>query len=574
MSVLLAGDATASYPEADSLSTNSVATYQAAWQFPVLHSGIVQELRFRTNATANTGLTGLRLGAYSDDADAPANLLGYGTFSGQPGVDSWIAVTGLSIPVFAGEKVWLAVLPLGTGLSDQRIHYNTAVASGGSIGTDAPSTGGGTTAPLLSPWPPFDPDNDDALDNGPLGFQALGLSGERSSSKVEIAITTHHDLETETPASVLAWLHWSNVDELTIPPGQEGARVLKVTVGTWTRAAQLFDSGDNDYLYRLFIRVGGKALLWAPAKTAWDAKARTCTITAVDVDRLIAHNVRLGDVALNLDNGFDGLIPVDYRGLRLLRDAANNTTEQNDRFVAPLGIRDGTNTNTESAQRVTVGYGANVHQSMLQLAAGLGAVEFEIEALDVDDPGAYPNYMQLNTFDRQGVDMAQGAVARVFHYRYGLVNLDNFKADPGMFITHAHVLGDGAKPRATRYHALSSRLRGVYVAWRATQLKVAADNLAPLEQIAEAFIKAYGVPLQSYTMNLKPIDLQRWVPGVDFGIGDVIRGGVKVDYFIRERDVRVVRVVLRSAGRLGGLTADIKVVPSLVEDADIDSGEE
>jgi hypothetical protein len=161
---LLAGDATATYSVGDQTTSGR----EEAFQFTAKSSGTVEELQFRTNATANTGVTGVTVGVFADSAGKPGEVLGRATASGQPATSSWIKATGLSTAVVSGTKYWLVVLPLGA--SGTRLHFNAAAAVSSGTGNVESTVGGLTTMTAEASWETFN--------QGPVGFQALGhLSG-------------------------------------------------------------------------------------------------------------------------------------------------------------------------------------------------------------------------------------------------------------------------------------------------------------------------------------------------------------------------------------------------------------
>jgi len=159
---LLAGDATSSY----AVSDQTTAGREESFQFTAKASGTVEELQFRTNGTANTGVTGLALGIFTENAGKPGEVLGAATASGEPATNSWIKVSGLSTALVSGTKYWLVALPLGP--SSAKLHYNAAVALGGTGNLES-VTGGLTTLSAQSSWATYN--------QGPVGFQALGSSG-------------------------------------------------------------------------------------------------------------------------------------------------------------------------------------------------------------------------------------------------------------------------------------------------------------------------------------------------------------------------------------------------------------
>jgi len=150
---------------------------EESFQFTAKSSGTVQELQLRTNGSANTGITGLDLGIFADNAGKPGEVLGRATpVSGQPGTNSWIKAGGLSVPVVSGTKYWLMLLPLGE--SSKLLHYNVAAAFNAGTG-NLESVAGGLTALTAEPsW--------ETYNQGPVGFQALGSeSGGAPSVTIE-----------------------------------------------------------------------------------------------------------------------------------------------------------------------------------------------------------------------------------------------------------------------------------------------------------------------------------------------------------------------------------------------------
>src|SRR5262249_34741017 len=157
--VLLAGDATSTYTAGD----QTAAGHEEGFQFTAKSSGTVEELQFRTNGASNAGITGLSLGIFAENAGTPGEQLGGATASGEPPPNSWIKVSGVSIPVVAGTKYWLVALPLGSG---QSLHYNVAATVGAGAGNLESLAGGLTALTAEASW--------EAYNQGPVGFQALG----------------------------------------------------------------------------------------------------------------------------------------------------------------------------------------------------------------------------------------------------------------------------------------------------------------------------------------------------------------------------------------------------------------
>jgi hypothetical protein len=159
---LLLGDASTSYGVGD----QTAGGREESFQFTAKASGTIEELQLRTNGTANSGITGLVLAVFAESAGKPGAVLGQGSFSGQPATSSWIKVSGLSVGVTAGTKYWLVALPLGP--SSTVLHYNTAIASGGTANLESVAAGLKSATPE-SAWETFN--------QGPVGFQARGAMG-------------------------------------------------------------------------------------------------------------------------------------------------------------------------------------------------------------------------------------------------------------------------------------------------------------------------------------------------------------------------------------------------------------
>jgi Big-like domain-containing protein/lysyl oxidase len=191
---LLAGDTTSTYSEGD----QTPAGHEEAFQFTARSWGTVEELWFRTNETANPGITGLSLGVFSDKAGTPGELLGTATASGEPETSTWIKVGGLATRVVAGTKYWLATLPLG-GASNE-LHFNAAAAKLTGTGDVESGAGGLTKLTEESEWKAFN--------QGPVGFQARGteaqatvaVSGAPSSMIVGTSVQLSALVTNDSPA--------------------------------------------------------------------------------------------------------------------------------------------------------------------------------------------------------------------------------------------------------------------------------------------------------------------------------------------------------------------------------------
>lgn len=177
---LLVGNATTTFSVADQTTSER----EEFFQFTAAETGTLQKLLFRTNGTANTGVTSLRMGVFSEGASLPSTLLGEAVFTGTPGINSWIETTGLSIAITGGTKYWLAILPIGG-----TVHYNAAVASGGTGNVESVSGAKFTKLEKAASYEGFN--------QGPVGFQGEGIKPAATfTAKFEIVAGTAAKLST------------------------------------------------------------------------------------------------------------------------------------------------------------------------------------------------------------------------------------------------------------------------------------------------------------------------------------------------------------------------------------------
>jgi Bacterial Ig domain len=172
---LLAGDSTPVYSVPDHTGWG----HEEAFQFTAKAWGTAEELWFRTNGEPNTGITGVGLGVFADNAGKPGELLGTATVSGEPETSSWIMASGLSVPVVSGTKYWLAALPFGHGSA--QLNFNAAAPLKGGTGNVESVTGGLTELTPQSSWETFNQGPVDFLALGNIGQPSVAVSGAPSS---------------------------------------------------------------------------------------------------------------------------------------------------------------------------------------------------------------------------------------------------------------------------------------------------------------------------------------------------------------------------------------------------------
>jgi Lysyl oxidase/Bacterial Ig domain len=241
---LLVGDATSAYSVGDQTTSGR----EESFQFTAKSSGTVEELQFRTNATANTGVTGVTLGVFAENAGKPGEVLGKATVAGEPAVSSWVKVTGLSTAVVSGTKYWLVVLPLGA--SSTKLHYNAAVGSGGAGNLESVATGlSALTAE--SSWETFN--------QGPVGFQAIGPVSSAPMSLQAVASAHSANAAVSSPATAASSPAVSSSTPSASTPAAQSAR-LQPSVAIAGAPADMI-AGTSVQLSAL-LNGGGSRVTW------------------------------------------------------------------------------------------------------------------------------------------------------------------------------------------------------------------------------------------------------------------------------------------------------------------------
>lgn len=158
---LLAGNETTTFTHAESTTPKLLNAIQVT----AAKTGTVETLEYRTNGTANTGVTSLLEGLYADNGSnlPEAEPLCEGTFTGTPAINTWIKVTGLSCKVTSGQKYWLAWSPQGAEI---HFNYNSETGAGENL---ALAEGIEHTNLKAVTW-----SAEKVFKSGPVGFAAQG----------------------------------------------------------------------------------------------------------------------------------------------------------------------------------------------------------------------------------------------------------------------------------------------------------------------------------------------------------------------------------------------------------------
>lgn len=301
-----------------------------------------------------------------------------------------------------------------------------------------------------------------------------------------------------------------------------------------------------------------EALIYGQCNRIVDYTNGKVTLVVQDPSlRCMRHYVRRGDAILTTDElvgdprGPDkGIVRQNAASVDPIIDTARNTQEQQDRNVPALAF-------------TVNNYGENV--------TGAPFIEFErlqetwdlaLNQVVKSDTGpdtyiapvdawAYPfrAYAEWGLYTRMTDAASPGAselgrnldpadpdnpVAGevIFDYGLGLDNLEGLVEEPGLPVTHCHVVDGDRKFRVTSADAASSAEIGVFVEAIATDFNIVNGNTDSLKAIADAKIKGWGRPPKHFTCTLRPDDAQPFhyghaffaedTPG-DYQIGDFVR---------------------------------------------------
>lgn len=402
-------------------------------------------------------------------------------------------------------------------------------------------------------------------------------------SQFEVYFTTPHQVNgafgVVAAARILARAWQFEGASLQAPWGPK-PRQFDFTVNNYDtvhdRVKDSKSDGITAYSTFIYVEWRGWPVFWGPLiDPEWGLKSHKVQLRAYSqLKRCEFHQVVLGDAAIAKTNGFNGLIPIDYRGLRLLRDAAENRAGQ---AYLPLGIKNGTNTGPTHTQLMQFKRGAQVLRSMEELTGNTFGPEMIERPLKVKaDP---PYYAQLDTADAAGMGTDRYDEV-VFQGGFGLNNLDDARHKPGgKIITHAHVLSEDARYRETRVNTVSATENGVWVEWAPQSFNVThATEDEILGAVGESYIQNYSIPVNYAELDLKrdneigAVDQKYWLD--DFDQGDFIRACIKSGHmYLPDAPYRITDIGLTQEDMDVGVRQSISVVPLMDTSYDTDDEE-
>jgi hypothetical protein len=250
-------------------------------------------------------------------------------------------------------------------------------------------------------------------------------------------------------------------------------------------------------------------VFWGQSNITDDYENGLCTLDAQDASvRMMHHYLRRGDTALNGPGGdFDkGHINPDINGVVLVVEAAQNIASQDARNDPSLGLEVvHPGASTPVGAFVEVERGQECHEVISDITGADGSPD-----LDYQTPDGLNNYTQIVAYDEIGADRTSatpdtpGAGEVVLSYGLADDNMLGPVVRPGHPTTHAHVLSEDAKYRETSAATAASHDTGGWVDWVRTGFTVADGDTAVLKELANARVRAYGVPPKFTDVVLRP----------------------------------------------------------------------
>lgn len=249
-------------------------------------------------------------------------------------------------------------------------------------------------------------------------------------------------------------------------------------------------------------------VFWGQSNISDDYENGLCILDAQDPSvRMSHHYLRRGDTALNgVDGNVDkGAITADADGVTLVVDAAQNIASQDARNDPVLGIRVDAGASTPVVNVVEVERGQECQQVINDITGADNSPD-----LDYETPDGLDFYSQIVAYDEIGTDRTSATpdtpAAGEVVLSYGLAD-DNMLGPmvrPGHPTTHAHVLSEDAKFRETSAATAASHATGGWIDWVRTGFTIVGGDTTVLKEVANARVRAYGIPPKFTDVVLRP----------------------------------------------------------------------
>jgi hypothetical protein len=337
--------------------------------------------------------------------------------------------------------------------------------------------------------------------------------------------------------------------------------------------------------------VYGNALIFngIQVSLSFDYAAGNVEIIAHDPTiKLKQHFHRYGDIVV--DHGY----PIDGIGMRRLIESSIPNEPQLDSDIpgnhilwghddtyrqAPKG-----EDNTEPpftgdpSQWRRITRGDNVWDTLRNVQQTLNGPDFRFRPVDADHPGVQgiptPGFMvEFDTYTKLETDRTEQVV---FQHNFGTDNAENVVHEPDGSSTRNYMVvvypgGERAPTddahRALAHNGASWLEIGIYQGWESSTQQDTAEILLAK---AEAYVRAYAVPPNFFTVTPR-IDAAN-VPQYarDYFVGDLIRAQARKGY--REVDLlgRILSATVRQEDSAGNTRVELECVPPI--DPDLDEG--
>jgi hypothetical protein len=386
----------------------------------------------------------------------------------------------------------------------------------------------------------------------------------------------------QSPARVLAWA--MDYSDLLVTIPRNDKRTGQVSFSFDDPICQFLYADATDavtghqiqvstaYEVMLFVRWRGTPVLWAPIVSLdWLGSDRKVTVNAVDVQRLVDHQLHHGDAAFEARH-----VAGNSGGIRSVIEAADMTTAQLDDGTPNHGINKpsaGTGSATANAMNIAVALDDPVWDKVTEIAGYEGAVDFSVIPRDVEDPTAYPYYADFTCYETQGTDKSDWVM---FECGFGKDNAESMDWSPGgTYLTHAIVRDSDNKHRVIEPNLDARRRTGAYVHVENTP---SASPSGTMTQRALSLVKQYSFPVDSHAIVVREDDpkLQALADVSDliylhspddFDLGDTISCEVHDGYYHKRVKGQVNEVRVRQDGQV--IKDEFDLVPELVDVTEI-----
>lgn len=261
-------------------------------------------------------------------------------------------------------------------------------------------------------------------------------------------------------------------------------------------------------------------------------------------------------------------LPLDYRGLRRLRDAAYPTIIESRSVDTPaLGIRNGENTDADETRTFGVERGQELARCWLDLGMNTLGPDWILVPLHYEDNSSDLNYVKLNTYEVFQEDVSDTVV---FQDGIGLNNSKISWNPGGKIVTQAVVVYrqqevPGIKGRVVRRNRQADDKYGTHIQWDLLDHDV-TEEVAKAH--GDAILKVYSTVNQQFEVQLYPdnelsgkIQQFNWIE--DFTMGDIVTVEKKEGNLHpppQQVQIREVRLVQENAGIPH---QEVSVVPNL-----------